>query len=81
MRYETPSTASRKGRAHKTHPPPEKKNEVLCAPAVVLTEAAICKAGRLPPPAALDEVCEGCHLKFWYPGQHIPLFPDQAPET
>jgi hypothetical protein len=31
--------------------------------------------------AALDEVCEGCHLKFWYPGQHIPLFPDQAPET
>jgi cytochrome c556 len=28
----------------------------------------------------LDGVCEGCHLKFWYPGQKIPLFPDQAPE-
>lgn len=30
--------------------------------------------------AALDEVCEGCHLKFWYPGQRIPRFPDEAPE-
>ncbi|HEY7641897.1 MAG TPA: hypothetical protein VH814_19360 [Steroidobacteraceae bacterium] len=30
---------------------------------------------------ALDGVCEGCHLKFWYPGQKIPLFPDQAPEV
>jgi hypothetical protein len=29
----------------------------------------------------LDSVCEGCHLKFWYPGQKIPLFPDQAPEV
>ena len=28
----------------------------------------------------LDQVCEGCHLKFWYPGQKIPLFPEQAPE-
>jgi hypothetical protein len=28
----------------------------------------------------LDEVCEGCHLKFWYPGQKIPPLPDQAPE-
>jgi hypothetical protein len=28
----------------------------------------------------LDEVCESCHLKFWYPGQKIPAFPDQAPE-
>ncbi|MBM0107701.1 hypothetical protein JM946_23400 [Steroidobacter sp. S1-65] len=28
----------------------------------------------------MDEVCEGCHLKFWYPGQKIPAFPDQAPE-
>ena len=31
--------------------------------------------------AALDEVCEGCHLKFWYPGQKIPRFPNEAPET
>jgi len=31
--------------------------------------------------AALDEVCEGCHLKFWYPGQVVPRFPDQAPEV
>lgn len=29
----------------------------------------------------LDEVCESCHLKFWYPGQNIPPLPDQAPET
>jgi len=29
----------------------------------------------------MDQVCEGCHLKFWYPGQRIPLFPDQAPEV
>ena len=29
----------------------------------------------------LDEVCESCHLKFWYPGQQIPPLPDQAPET
>lgn len=29
----------------------------------------------------LDEVCESCHLKFWYPGQVIPPLPDQAPET
>jgi hypothetical protein len=29
----------------------------------------------------LDRVCEGCHLKFWYPGQKIPAFPEQAPET
>lgn len=29
---------------------------------------------------AMDQVCEGCHLKFWYPGQQIPAFPDQAPE-
>jgi hypothetical protein len=28
----------------------------------------------------MDRVCEGCHLKFWYPGQKIPAFPDQAPE-
>jgi hypothetical protein len=28
----------------------------------------------------MDQVCEGCHLKFWYPGQKIPLFPGQAPE-
>jgi hypothetical protein len=30
--------------------------------------------------AALDEVCESCHLTFWYPGQRIPRFPDEAPE-
>lgn len=28
----------------------------------------------------MDQVCEGCHLQFWYPGQKIPAFPDQAPE-
>lgn len=29
----------------------------------------------------MDQICEGCHLKFWYPGQKIPVFPDQAPEV
>lgn len=29
----------------------------------------------------MDQVCEGCHLKFWYPGQVIPPLPDQAPEV
>jgi hypothetical protein len=29
----------------------------------------------------MDQVCEGCHLKFWYPGQKIPAFPGQAPEA
>ena len=28
----------------------------------------------------MDQVCEGCHLKYWYPGQVIPPLPDQAPE-
>ena len=28
----------------------------------------------------MDQVCEGCHLQFWYPGQNIPAFPEQAPE-
>jgi hypothetical protein len=37
---------------------------------------AIVNAGE-----TLDEVCERCHLKFWYPGQVIPPLPDQAPET
>lgn len=25
----------------------------------------------------LDQVCEGCHLQFWYPGQYIPPLPEQ----
>jgi hypothetical protein len=28
----------------------------------------------------MDQVCEGCHLKFWYPGQVIPPLPEQAAE-
>jgi len=31
--------------------------------------------------ATMDQVCESCHLKFWYPGQKIPRFPDEAPEV
>jgi hypothetical protein len=38
--------------------------------------AALLDAG-----AALDEVCESCHLKFWYPGQKIPPLPNEAPES
>jgi hypothetical protein len=30
---------------------------------------------------SLYQACEGCHRKFWYPGQQIPPFPDQAPEV
>lgn len=26
---------------------------------------------------ALDEVCEACHLKYWYPGQVIPKLPEK----
>ena len=37
--------------------------------------------GLLDAGDAMDQVCEGCHLKFWYPGQRIPSFPDQAPEA
>jgi len=29
----------------------------------------------------MDQVCESCHLKFWYPGQQIPAFDNQAPEV
>jgi len=31
--------------------------------------------------AEMDEVCEGCHLTFWYPNQKIPDLPDQIPLT
>lgn len=37
--------------------------------------------GMLDAGEVMDEVCEGCHLKFWYPGQKIPPLPDQAPES
>jgi hypothetical protein len=36
--------------------------------------------GILDAGETMELVCEGCHLKFWYPGQKIPAFPDQAPE-
>lgn len=26
----------------------------------------------------MDQVCEACHLQFWYPGQVIPAFPENA---
>jgi hypothetical protein len=34
--------------------------------------AALLKAG-----GALDEICESCHLSFWYPNQVIPPFPKE----
>lgn len=37
--------------------------------------------GLLDAGDTMDQVCEGCHLKFWYPGQKIPAFPGQAPEA
>ncbi len=30
---------------------------------------------------SLELICEGCHLKFWYPGQVIPPFPEAAAEA
>lgn len=36
--------------------------------------------GILEAGATMDQVCETCHLKFWYPGQKIPRFPNEAPE-
>jgi hypothetical protein len=32
--------------------------------------AALVKAG-----GTLDEICESCHLTFWYPNQVIPPLP------
>jgi hypothetical protein len=32
--------------------------------------------GMLDAGETLDEVCEGCHMTFWYPNQVIPEFPD-----
>jgi hypothetical protein len=34
--------------------------------------AALVKAG-----GDMDEVCEACHLTFWYPNQVIPAFPSE----
>lgn len=36
--------------------------------------------GMIDAGEAIDEVCESCHMTFWYPNQKIPPFPDQAPE-
>lgn len=33
--------------------------------------------GILDAGEAMDQVCEGCHLKFWYPGQVIPALPPE----
>jgi hypothetical protein len=35
--------------------------------------AALVKAG-----GDMDEVCEACHLTFWYPNQVIPEFPGEG---
>jgi hypothetical protein len=32
--------------------------------------------GMIDAGETLDEVCEGCHMTFWYPNQVIPEFPD-----
>jgi len=31
--------------------------------------------------AAIDQICEGCHLKFWYPNQVIPSLPSAPPRA
>jgi len=30
---------------------------------------------------AIDQVCEGCHLRFWYPNQVIPSLPSTLPRA
>ena len=30
---------------------------------------------------SLEQICESCHLQFWYPGQVIPPFPGQASDA
>jgi hypothetical protein len=32
--------------------------------------------GMIDAGEAVDEVCESCHMTFWYPNQVIPEFPD-----
>ena len=50
-------------------------------------EAMLAAANTRNPQGLIDagdslyQACEGCHRKFWYPGQQIPPFPDQAPEV
>ncbi len=29
----------------------------------------------------IDGVCEACHLQFWYPGQKIPVYPENKKAT
>jgi hypothetical protein len=33
--------------------------------------------GMMNAGAAMDGICEGCHLTFWYPNQVIPPLPDE----
>jgi hypothetical protein len=37
--------------------------------------------GMMDAGADMDEVCEGCHMTFWYPNQKIPDLPDNIPPT
>ena len=37
--------------------------------------------GMMNAGAAMDGVCEGCHLTFWYPNQVIPKLPDDFGAT
>jgi hypothetical protein len=30
---------------------------------------------------AIDQICEGCHLRFWYPNQVIPSLPSMLPQA
>jgi hypothetical protein len=30
---------------------------------------------------AIDQICEGCHLRFWYPHQVIPSLPSPLPRA
>jgi cytochrome c556 len=37
--------------------------------------------GMMDAGAEMDEVCESCHMTFWYPNQKIPELPDNVPAT
>lgn len=47
--------------------------------AMVAAAEARSTQGLLDAGDSLYQACEGCHQKFWYPGERIPAFPDQAP--
>lgn len=53
-------------------------SEALRAAAEQMLQAIDAKSteGMMAAGGKMDEVCEACHLTFWYPNQVIPKFPE-----